>query len=134
MRTIYILVRKEFIQIMRTIRMIAPIPWFSRGSDFMTFLEGRGGERDLYPMLVGFLGADSPMLFRPVAIEAAQRPLVDQALVTAARILTIQSTGRVGRATVRIRTVMNFLDRWTPPPPNAGTMPGMGIYYYYRID
>jgi hypothetical protein len=29
---------------------------------------------------------------------------------------------------------MNFHDRWTPPPPNTGTMPGLGIYYYYRID
>lgn len=124
----------KFIQILRTIRMIAPIPWFSRGADFMNFLEGRGGERDLYPMLSGYLGPDSPMLFRPVTISAAQRPMVDQALVTAARILTIQSTGRVGRATVRLRTVMNFHDRWTPPPPNAGTMPGMGIFYHYRVD
>lgn len=124
----------KFIQIMRTIRSIAPIPWFSRGSDFMTFLEGRGGAQDLYPMLAGFLGEDSPLLFRPITIGAAQRTLVDQALVTAARILTIQSTGHVGRATVRLRTVMNFHDRWTPPPPNAGTMPGMGIFHYYRVD
>jgi general secretion pathway protein K len=124
----------KFIQIMRTIRMIAPLPWFTRGSDFTQFLEGRGGERDLYPMLAGFLGAESPMLFRPVVISAAQRPLIDAALVTAARILTVQSTGHVGRATVRIRTVMNFHEAWVPPPPNAGTMPGLGIYYHYRVD
>lgn len=124
----------KFIQILRTIRTIAPIPWFSRGADFISFLEGRGGERDLYPMLQSFLGADNPLLFRPVTVQPAQRPLLDQALVTAARILTIQSTGRVGRATVRLRTVMNFHDRWTPPPPNAGTMPGLGIFYYYRVD
>jgi hypothetical protein len=30
--------------------------------------------------------------------------------------------------------VMNFHERWTPPPPNAGTMPGLGIFYYYRVE
>jgi hypothetical protein len=29
---------------------------------------------------------------------------------------------------------MNFHERWTPPPPNAGTMPGLGIFYYYRVE
>ncbi|AKF03921.1 general secretion pathway protein GspK [Sandaracinus amylolyticus] len=124
----------KFIQIMRTLRMIAPIPWFTHPRDFRAFLEGRGGERDLYPMLAGFLGADNPILFRPVTMSAQQGTQVESAFVTAARILTIQSTGTVGRATVRVRTVMNFHDRWTPPPPNAGTMPGLGIFYYYRVD
>jgi general secretion pathway protein K len=124
----------KFIQIIRTVRTIAPIPFFTRGADFMNFLEGRGGERDLYPMLAGFLGADHPLLFRPVTITPERRTLLDQVLVTAARILTIQVTGRSGRATVRIRSVMNFHDRWTPPPPNAGTMPGLGIFYYYRVE
>ena len=59
---------------------------------------------------------------------------VDGAFVTAARILTIQGEGRVGRARVRIRTVANFHDRWTPPPPNSGSMPALGIFHYYRID
>ncbi len=124
----------KFIQVMRTIRSIAPVPWFGRGVDFINFLEGRGGARDLYPMLQGFLGPESALLFRPVSVSAAQRPLLDGALVTAARILTVQVTGQAGRATVRLRTVMNFHDRWTPPPPNAGTMPGLGIFYYYRVD
>ncbi len=123
----------KFIQLLRTIRMIAPIPFFTRGADFITFLEGRGGPQDLYPMLQAFPGAEA-LLFMPVVITPEQRTQLDGALVTAARILTIQSTGRAGRATVRIRTVMNFHDRWTPPPPNAGTMPGLGIYYYYRVD
>ena len=124
----------KFIQILRTMRMIAPVPFFSRGSDFFNFIQGRGGERDLYPMLQGFLGTDSPLLFRPVTIRADQTAALDAAFVTAARIITIQATGHAGRAQVRIRTVMNFHDRWTPPPPNAGTMPGLGIFYYYRID
>lgn len=124
----------KFIQLMRTIRSIAPIPWFTRGTDFITFLEGGGGERDLYTMLRGFLGAESPMLFRPIVVRPEQRLQLDGVLVTAARILTIQVAGYAGRASTRLRTVMNFHDRWTPPPPNAGTMPGMGIFYYYRVE
>ncbi|MDQ3032511.1 MAG: type II secretion system protein GspK [Myxococcota bacterium] len=123
----------KFIQVLRTLRMIAPIPFFTRGADFINFLEGRGGPQDLYPMLQAFPGAEA-LLFSPVTIRPEQRTLLDATLVTAARILTVQSTGHVGRATVRLRTVLNFHDRWTPPPPNAGTMPGLGIYYYYRVD
>jgi general secretion pathway protein K len=123
----------KFIQILRTVRMIAPIPFFTRSSDFIQFLEGQGGAHGLYPMLQGFPGAEA-LLFAPVSIQPQQRSLLEGAFVTAARILTVQSTGHVGRATVRIRTVMNFHDRWTPPPPNAGTMPGLGIYYYYRVE
>lgn len=124
----------KFIQLLRTMRSIAPIPFFSTGADFINFLQGQGGPQDLYPMLLGFLGAGNPLLFTPVTVSPARMSQLDQVLVTAARILTIQSTGHAGRTTVRIRTVMNFHDRWTPPPPNTGTMPGLGIFYYYRVD
>src|SRR5690606_42021338 len=37
-------------------------------------------------------------------------------------------SGGIGRCTrVRIRSVLNFENRWTPPPPNAGAMPTLGI-------
>ncbi len=124
----------KFIQLLRTMRSIAPIPWFTTGADFVNFIQGQGGPQDLYPMLVSFLGAGNPMLFTPVTVSADRMNQIDSVLVTAARILTIQVTGHAGRTTTRIRTVMNFHDRWTPPPPNTGTMPGLGIYYYYRID
>lgn len=124
----------KFIQILQTMRSIAPIPFFTTGGDFLTFLEGGGGERDLYPMLRGFLGEGSPLLFRPVAIRPEQRQQLDPLLVTGAKIISVIVTGESGRATTTIRTVMNFHERWTPPPPNAGTMPGLGIYYYYRVE
>lgn len=124
----------KFIQLLGTIRNIAPIPWFTHPRQFVEFLEGAGGERDLYPMLRGFLGEGNPLLFAPVTLTPEQRNELDAVMVTAARIITIQATGRSGRSTVRVRTVMNFHDRWTPPPPNAGTMPGLGIFYYYRLD
>ena len=124
----------KFIQLTNTARSIIPVPFFTRSGDFLNFIEGRGGSRDLYPMLRGFLGADNPLLFAPVTIPREARGELDRAFVTAARILTIRVTGTSGRARVRLNTVMNFHDRWTPPPPNGGSMPGLGIFHYYRVD
>lgn len=124
----------KFIQLMRTVRQMFPIPFFSRPADFLAFIQGSGGPRELYPMLRGLLGPDHPLLFTPVSIPQNVAAEIDQHMVTAARILTVESTGYVGRTRVRIRTVMNFHDRWTPPPPNAGAMPPLGIYHHYRVD
>ncbi|MCS6797108.1 MAG: general secretion pathway protein GspK [Myxococcota bacterium] len=124
----------KFIELVRTVRAIAPLPFFSRASDFLTFVEGGGGPHDLYPMLRALLGADHPLLFRPVTIPADRRVAIENDFVTAARILTIESTGVVGRARVRLRAVVNFHDQWTPPPPNAGRMPPLGVVHHYRVD
>jgi hypothetical protein len=85
-------------------------------------------------MLAGFLGPESPLLFRPVTITPERRQALDPLLVTGAKIISVNVTGHSGRASVTLRTVMNFHERWTPPPPNAGTMPGLGIFYYYRVE
>lgn len=124
----------KFIQLVRTVRAMFPIPFFSTSGNFLDFIQGRGGPRELYPMLSAMLGPDHPLLFAPVSIPQNLAADMDQSFVTAARILTVESIGYVGRARVRIRTVMNFHDRWTPPPPNAGAMPPLGIYHHYRID
>lgn len=124
----------KFVEIVRTIRSIAPVPWFSGQNDFLNFLEGKGGAQDLYPMLKSMLGDDNPLLFRPITIAADRRQKLDQLMTTEAKILTLQATARVGRGTVRIRTVLNVHDRWSPPPPNAGTLPPLGVYHYWRID
>jgi hypothetical protein len=89
---------------------------------------------DPYPMLVQMLGPQNPLLFRPVTIPGDRRVQVENAFVTAARILTVQGVGAVGRSTVRVRAVVNFHDRWTPPPPNAGVMPALGVFHHYRIE
>ncbi len=138
----------KFIQLTNTARQLIPVPFFTRVSDFLNFVEGRGGARDLYPMLQGFLGQQSPLLFTPISIPASVRAEIDNSFVTAARIFTIQVTGQAGcrerdptgycvggwKARTRLNTIMNFHDRWTPPPPNAGRMPGLGIFHYYRVD
>lgn len=139
----------SFVQLLNTVRAMIPVPFFTRVSDFLSFVEGRGGPRDLYPMLQGFLGPDNPLLFTPVTIPAARRTEIDNSFVTAARILTVDVTGLAGcrywneeegfceggyRGRVRLNTIMNFHELWTPPPPNAGGMPGLGIYHYYRVE
>lgn len=138
----------KFIQIMTTVRQMAPLPWFGRVEDYVEFLQGRGSPQELYPMLQALLGPENPLLFRPVAITREQVGQFHRVLVFGAAIITVQSTGlvgacgededgeqQVGRCTrVRIRTVLNFDNRWTPPPPNAGTMPRMGIAHHWRMD
>ena len=138
----------KFIQLLRTARDMIPLPLFPHEEAFMEFIEGRGGARSLYPMLQGFLGPDSPLLFTPLTIPAARRREVFDVLVSSARIVTIEVTGLSGcrstdedtgeclgyRGRTRLRTVMNFHERWSPPPPNAGGMPGLGIFHYYRVE
>src|SRR5690606_8875451 len=57
--------QQSFITLVSTVRGIAPLPFFSRPNDFVQFLEGKGF---LYEALAGYLGADNPLLFRPVTI------------------------------------------------------------------
>ena len=140
----------SFVQLLNTVRALAPVPFFTRVNDFLTFVEGGGGPRDLYPMLQGFLGADNPLLFTPVTLPSDKRTEIENSFVTAARILTVDVTGYAGcryiddeepgfcaggyRGRVRLNTVMNFHELWTPPPPNAGGMPGLGVFAYYRSE
>ena len=124
----------KFTQILSTIRQLLPIPLFSRPTDLLNFVEGKGSEKELYGMLTGFLGEDSELLFTPIEIEEEQKKLLERSLATSARIFTIQSTGLVGRSRIRIEAVVNFHERWVPPPPNTGRMSGLGIFHYYRVN
>ncbi len=124
----------KFIQLVKTVRSIMPVPWFKTSEDFLGFLEGKGGDKDLFSTLTSFLGADNALLFHPVTISQDERRQLIPAFETEAKVLTIQSTATVGSATVTIRAVVNFDSRWVPPPPNAGTMPPLGIIYYWRVS
>ena len=124
----------KFIQILTTIRQLIPIPLFSRPTDLLNFVEGKGTEKDLYSMLTGFLGAESELLFTPIEIPTEQRTPLARSFATGAQIFTIEATGLVGRSQVRIEAVVNFHSRWVPPPPNTGRMPGLGVFHYYRIN
>lgn len=124
----------KFTQILGTIRQIIPIPLFSRPADFINFVEGKGSQKDLYGMLVGFLGPDSELLFAPIVIPEEEKEPLERSLATAARIFTIEATGIVGRSQVRIESVVNFHERWVPPPPNTGRMSGLGVFHYYRVN
>lgn len=124
----------KFNTLLSTIRALLPIPLFSRPTDFIDFVEGKGSEKALYGMISGFLGPESELLFAPVEISAEQRTELAKSLATAARIFTIEATGQVGRSRVRIESVVNFHQRWVPPPPNTGRMSSLGVYHYYRVN
>jgi hypothetical protein len=123
------------VQLFSTARAILPVGMFEKPADFLNFVEGKGGPRDLYPMLKMLLGKDNPLLlWMPVVIPADKRQLMSGAFVTSARIFTIQATGRVGKSSIRINTIVNFDENWTPPPLTIGKMTGLGIFHRYRLD
>lgn len=124
----------KFIQLVTTVRSMFPVPFFTRATDFLNFLEGKGGPRELYPMLTSMLGPENPLVFKPITIPADRRTELSRTFITSAAILTIQSSGFVGRSHVQIDSVLNFHDRWTPPPPNAGSLPKLGVFHYYRVQ
>lgn len=124
----------KFTQILTTVRQLIPIPLFTKPEDFLLFLEGKGSEKDLYGMLVGFLGEGSELMFTPIAISEEARAAITRTLSTSAKVFTIQATGLVGRSRVQLDTVVNFHERWVPPPPNTGRMPGLGVFHYYRMN
>ncbi|MFW2390179.1 MAG: hypothetical protein ACN4G0_17715, partial [Polyangiales bacterium] len=124
----------KFVQILTTIRQLIPIPLFSRSTDLLNFVEGKGTKKDLYGMLTGFLGEENELLFTPIEIPADQKEALARTFATSAQIFTIAATGLVGRSQVRIESVVNFHSRWVPPPPNTGRMPGLGVFHYYRMN
>jgi general secretion pathway protein K len=138
----------KFIQILRTFKQQFPVPLFGEGSGFLSFLRGQG---PVWNLLVMIVGPESPLLFTP--IEATGQKLADigDSLIAVAQIVTIESRGYAGcpdpaetedpidpevdcNTRVRITAVVNKDIRWTPPPPNPGRMPSLGILHYYRID
>jgi general secretion pathway protein K len=149
----------KFINILATARMIAGgVPWFSRSSDFMNFVTGKPDS--LYSMLEQLLGGGSKsggggatgglggmlgggggggksasILFSPLKIvdENAMR-ILRSGFQTSGTMFTIEVTGRAGNAQRRVRAVINTDAKWTPPPPNAGKLPPLGIFAYYRLD
>ncbi len=125
----------SFEQALGTLRSMVPIPLFAKQDDFLGFVEGKSG---LYTKLSAF-AAISPqlaalMLWTPLVIPEDKRQAMRAAFVMQARIFTVQAIARVGNATVKLNTVVNFDEDWTPPPPNAGKMPGLGIFLRYRVD
>lgn len=125
----------KFITLVTFARSIAPIPWFSRSRDFINFIIGQPSS--LYGKLQSFVATmgNDQFLFTPLVMEENEfAKRLRRSFTTRAQILTIEATGRVGTAQARIRTVVQRDPAWVPPPPNAGAMPPLGVFYYYRID
>ncbi len=133
----------KFIQLLRTVRSMFPIPIFGSSADFVNFMRGQS---PLYAQLVALLGEQNPLVFSPLTISGQAGNELGNAFLVVAQIVSIESTGFSGcpedpleipegcRTRVRVRAVVNKDARWTPPPPNPGRMPTLGIFHHYRID
>ena len=147
---------QKFITLLTMARSLGNgVPWFSRASDFVNFVTGQ--KQSLYGMLESALGggagglgagllgggqagaggggARSPLLFTPLVIQNQEvLTSMRRTFGTTGYMFTIDVTGRVGNAQRRIRAVINTDPKWTPPKPNAGKLPPLGIFAYYRLD
>jgi general secretion pathway protein K len=124
-----------FIMLFNTARMFLPIALFSGPEDFVNFVTASPSKgMDMYAMLQSFL-KDSPLMaWTPMQIPPELKPQIMNMFLTQASIFTIQSTGRVGRARVKLTMVVNFDQAWVPPPGVAGVLPPLGVTHYYRVE
>jgi general secretion pathway protein K len=138
----------KFVQLLSTIRMLTQnqVPLFSRAGDFTNFVLGKDGS--LYDKLkkvfggggggLGALmggGAGGSLMFKPpVLTNPAIEPGFKKAFSTTGYVFTLEVTGKAGTAQRRIRAVVNTDAKWTPPKPNAGKPPPLGVFAYYRLD
>jgi hypothetical protein len=77
----------------------------------------------------------TPLIFPPPQAGATNvEQDLRQTFTTSSNIFTVESTGRVGRATRRIRAVVNMDSNWQAPKPNAAQAPPLGVYSYYRVE
>jgi general secretion pathway protein K len=153
--------RIKFITLMGLARLTPlPIPFFSKANDFVNFITGQPGSlyEDASKAMSSGMGAmlgmggggmlgggsaggsgDSGALFTPLIIPPnpstpTLREDLRRMFTTNSRFFTIEATGRVGRAQRRIRTVISIDPDWVAPKPNAGKLPPLGIFAYYRIE
>lgn len=138
----------KFIQLLMTIRMLTQnqVPLFSRPTDFTNFVLGKdgslyatlkkifGGEGGGLGALLGG-GAGGTLMFKPPVLTNPHiEPGFKKAFTTTGYVFTVDVTGKAGSAQRRIRTVVNTDPKWTPPKPNAGKPPPLGVFAYYRLD
>ncbi|HEY6882225.1 MAG TPA: hypothetical protein VI299_29545 [Polyangiales bacterium] len=138
----------KFITLLTTMRSLAQgVPFFSRSGDFTSFVLGKddsmygklkkmfGGEGGggLGALLGG--GAAGSLMFKPPVLTNPHiEPGFKRAFTTTGYVFTIEVTGKAGSAQRRVRTVINTDPKWTPPKPNAGKPPPLGVFAYYRLD
>lgn len=151
----------KFLMVMRMVRALpAHLPVFSRRTDFVEFLLGKptGLMALIVKMFSGGLGGmmggaaggsqgnasgQSESLFTPLIIPqtsatggngADLRKDLERNFTTTSKFITIECIGRVGHSQRRLRTVVNFDDKWTAPKPNAAQAQPLGVFAYYRVE
>ena len=123
-----------FIQLFQVARSMLGVAVFGRPQDFLDFVQGKAGQNSLYSMIQAIPMAAPMLAWQPLVIPPDRQQDILRSFITEAAIFTIQATGRVGRSEVRLSSVVNFHKKWTPPPPNPGRMPVLGIFHHYRVD
>jgi general secretion pathway protein K len=147
----------KFVMLVSLVRQfVGYVPFFAKSQDFVDFVTGK--QEGLYGRLQKLFGGGSTSgsggssgggaaaglggglgisMFTPL-IPPQNNPDVMKTLKnmfsTSGNIFTIESTGRVGHVQRRVRTVINIDANWHPPPPNAGRLPPLGVFAYYRLD
>jgi general secretion pathway protein K len=150
----------KFLMLMRMVRSLPMhLPVFSRRTDFIEFLLGKptGLMAVVAKMFSGGLGgmmggggasaatsnsanADkteslfAPLIIPPPANGVNLRTELERNFTTTSRFITIECIGRVGHSQRRLRTVVNFDDKWTAPPPNTAQAQPLGVFSYYRAE
>jgi general secretion pathway protein K len=147
---------QKFIMLLTLVRQFAGyVPFFAKSQDFVDFVTGK--QEGLYGRLQKMMGGGSSSgsggapgpnggggggmlgisMFSPIILPQNSPDTAKnlrRMFATTGNIFTIESTGRVGHVQRRVRAVINIDTRWTPPPPNAGQLPPLGVYAYYRFD
>jgi hypothetical protein len=76
----------------------------------------------------------APLIIPPPANGVNLRTELERNFTTTSRFITIECIGRVGHSQRRLRTVVNFDDKWTAPPPNTAQAQPLGVFSYYRAE
>ncbi|MEM9191097.1 MAG: hypothetical protein AAGF12_18085 [Myxococcota bacterium] len=123
----------KFEELVNTLRAQFPLPVFANPHLFVEFLSGNG---NIFQLLQGYLATAGleTLMFTPISPTPQEAQALNRWFVADARIVAFQIDGFAGRGRVQVSAIINNDDRWNPPPPNAGSMPELGVFHHYRID
>ena len=139
---------KELIFSIRLLKKIAPILLFPSERHFIEFMM-HDKKSSLFNLLKTVIGPNNLMSFPPVQFkDQKEKKQAISLFTTKANVINIEVQGLAKckqkedssnicidwYATTNIKSVVNFDQKWSPPPSNSGTIPSLGVFYYYRIE
>lgn len=122
--------RGAFISLFR-LALGSNLPIFGTNTDLIKFIKG---DHPLYTMASTYAQTGLFQLFTPVQLTKEQESKLSKAFIVNASMIWLEATGTAGNAKTRIKTLINFHNKWVPPKGNPGTVPKLGVFHYFRID